>query len=268
MPGNGIGYDNLYLFTRYDITDIYNADSSTGIISNFNFGGARVELPSGQGLNLFPLWTSYTDPWIGYMINDNANDIAKGLEPRHSVEAVESADRVQVAQNREIIRQIEALVGETDEAILAGGDLNTVSASDWSVENADIPSHHGQSFDFEATDLWERAGYRDVYRTANPDVAAAAGSTWSPHEPQNLVPQRIDFTFARGEGIDVLSAWNVDTRLPQHGDGLFYSDHAAVVADLRIGSQPAPVPLPAGGLLLASALAMGLATRRLGARRA
>ncbi|WP_328993160.1 endonuclease/exonuclease/phosphatase family protein [Kribbella sp. NBC_01245] len=232
-PGSGQGQDNLWVFSRYPIVRKYPAVSGGGI-SSFNFGGVRVKLPNGRGLNLFPIWTTYTNPWIGDLIDENANDVVAGRPLRHSATEIEHAERAQLAQTGEILRQLHRVLDGNSDATLVGGDLNTVPSSDWSAANAGCPSHYGQAFDFRTTEQWTDAGFTDTYRAANPDACTAAGRTWSPHEPADLVPQRIDFTFARGNDLRVVGSHTLDQRLSQHGPGIFYSDHAAVVTDLRL----------------------------------
>ncbi|MBP2476343.1 endonuclease/exonuclease/phosphatase family metal-dependent hydrolase [Crossiella equi] len=114
-----------------------------------------------------------------------------------------------------------------------GGDLNVAAASDWTARWQHCPNHFGMAYPPRTTELPLAKGFTDAYRTAHPDACTAEGRTWSPQPTERMItPQRIDLTYTRG--LSVTGAHVVDTRLRVHGPGVFYSDHAAVVADVRL----------------------------------
>ncbi|WP_433576424.1 endonuclease/exonuclease/phosphatase family protein [Nocardia brasiliensis] len=228
------GSDNLWIFTKYEVVATYPKPQG-GPASDFHFGGVRVRVPHDGELNLFATWLTYTDPWDGYLIDENATDLRDGKAPRHSVDAVVRAERAQTQYISDIIgTQLPRMLGGNTAPVLLGGDFNTLPGADWTPAQANCPNHFGASYPLQATKVVTDAGFVDTFRAANPDVCAAPGRTWSPlpSEPM-LTQQRIDFTFARGD-IEVRSARIVDTRMPKHGPGVFYSDHAAVVSDLKV----------------------------------
>ncbi len=47
-------------------------------IGDFNLGGVRVRLPGRRELDAFVLWCTYTNPWDGYLIDENAAAIRAG----------------------------------------------------------------------------------------------------------------------------------------------------------------------------------------------
>ncbi|RFC77424.1 hypothetical protein [Streptomyces sp. AcE210] len=84
-----------------------------------------------------------------------------------------------------------------------------------------------------ATKVITGAGFIDTFRAVHPDVEVE-GRTWSPLPRERLINlQRIDMQFAKGN-ITGRDAAVVDTSMPQHGPGDFYSDHAATHTDLQI----------------------------------
>ncbi|MGW0736203.1 endonuclease/exonuclease/phosphatase family protein [Streptomyces sp. NPDC002851] len=229
--------DNLWIFTRYDVEKTF-AKPTGATVTDFNIGGARVRLPGGQRLNLFDTWTSYTDPWIGDMIDTNAKDVRAGRTPTYTPRQVQKAENgKQIPQVTDIVRKQlpHMLDGNTDPVLLAG-DLNTVPAGDWTERWAKCAHHFGLSYDLAATDVLTDAGFKDTYREAHPDVCADPGRTWSPHPDyaDMITKDRIDFVFARGPRIGVRDAYVVDERLPAHENGPFYSDHGAVVTELTV----------------------------------
>ncbi|MFD1934503.1 endonuclease/exonuclease/phosphatase family protein [Nonomuraea mangrovi] len=227
--------DNLWIFTHYPITQAYPKPVG-GIINDFYFGGIRVKLPSGREANFFDTWVNYSDPWVGDMIDANAAAVKKGEPKPYSDEDVVKADTtVQLPQVTDIIKNHlpTMLAGNTDPVIL-GGDLNTLSAADWTKGSAHC--HYGLSYDLQATDVVTDAGFVDTYRAANRNVCKSPGKTWSPQPDYDymITKDRIDFIFAKGKGVKVRDSFTVDDRLPAHQPGKFYSDHAAVVTDLEI----------------------------------
>ncbi|UQA92030.1 endonuclease/exonuclease/phosphatase family protein [Streptomyces halobius] len=229
--------DNLWVFTRYTVVTTFPKPTGNAV-SDFNIGGARVQLPSGRKVNLFDTWLSYTNPWIGDMIDTNAHDLQAGRTPRYTRQQVAAAEAgAQLPQIRDVVhRQVPAMLGGNTDPVLLAGDFNTVPAVDWNGRWAHCADHFGMSYELRTTEVLADAGFRDTYREANPDVCAAPGRTWSP-QPEHaslITPDRIDFIFAKGAPVQVRGSYTVDERLPQHEPGRFYSDHAAVVTDLVV----------------------------------
>ncbi|MCM6775918.1 endonuclease/exonuclease/phosphatase family protein [Nocardia sp. CDC159] len=233
ITGGAAGSDNLWIFTRYEVVATYPKPQG-GTVTDFNLGGVRVRLPRGGELNLFAVWLPYTNPWNGYLMDENAADRRDGRAPRHSVDAVVQADRAQTRAMTDILdNQLPKMLGGNGAPVLLGGDFNTAPAADWTQAQANCPNHFGLSYPLRTTAAITRAGFVDTYRAAQPDVCAAPGSTWSPLPSEKMItPQRIDFIFARGQ-LDIRSARLIDRRMPQHGPGVFYSDHAALVTELN-----------------------------------
>ncbi|WP_116949532.1 endonuclease/exonuclease/phosphatase family protein [Jiangella endophytica] len=229
------GGDNLWIFTHLPVVRVHAKPAGGTHISDFNLGGVRLRLPGRRELDAFVLWCNYTDPWDGYLIDENAAAIRAGLTPRHSPADVVAAGRRQTAHVDEIVRRhLPAMTGGGDVPIVIGGDVNTLPAADWSAAHAGAPNHFGMAYDLTATKVLTDAGFVDTFRAAEPDVAVE-GRTWSPLPTERLItPQRIDMIFAKG-AVRVHDAATVDTRLPQHDPGTFYSDHAAVWTDVSVG---------------------------------
>ncbi|GHH43684.1 hypothetical protein GCM10018773_30220 [Streptomyces candidus] len=229
--------DNLWIFTRYDVVKGFPNPSGSSV-TDFNIGGARVQLPGGRQVNLFNTWTSYTEPWIGDMIDANAKDLQAGRAPTYAPQQVEDAEKDrQIPQITDIVtKQVPAMLGGNTDPVLLAGDLNTVPAADWTARWARCAHHFGLSYDLAATDVVTEAGFKDTYRVANPNVCADPGRTWSPlpEYASMITKDRIDFIFARGPRLRVNTSYVIDQRLPQHESGPFYSDHGAVVTEFTV----------------------------------
>ncbi|MFC6899881.1 hypothetical protein ACFQGX_31890 [Nonomuraea dietziae] len=75
------GKDNLWIFTHLPVAHVYPKPAGGTHITDFNLGGIRVRLADGQQLNAFVTWINYTDPWVGYLIDENAAGVRAGLTP-------------------------------------------------------------------------------------------------------------------------------------------------------------------------------------------
>lgn len=225
--------DNLWVITRLDVEQVLAAPAGGGVVTDFNLGGLRVR-KQGRSFNVLVTWLQYTDPWIGYLIDENAAAARAGLTPRHSPAAVAKEDREQTEQLREMINvHLPAMLGDTTDPIIIGGDFNTNAASDWTAEWKDAPEHFGLAYGLTATSVLTDAGFVDSYRAAHPDVADDQGRTWSPLPTERMItPSRIDLVM--GKDVEVRTSRAIDQRLRTHPAGPFYSDHAAVVTDFKL----------------------------------
>jgi hypothetical protein len=225
--------DNLWVLTRLPVERTLPAPTGP-LTTDFNLGGLRVRTRPGRSVDVLVNWTTYTNPWVGYLVDENAAALRAGLEPRHSAEDVEAADRVQTASLREIVdRHLPAMLSGGDVPVVIGGDFNTNAHQDWSARWADAPEHFGMAYELPATRVLTDAGFVDTFRAVHPDAGAVQGRTWSPFPYEHMItPSRIDMVYARG--LTPTGSWTVDTRWSGHEPGPFYSDHAAVVTDLRL----------------------------------
>ncbi|MFD1718446.1 endonuclease/exonuclease/phosphatase family protein [Georgenia deserti] len=224
------GDDNLWLFTHFDVDTVFPAPSGDEETDAFHIGGARVIAGDGRVINAFTMWSNYTDPWVGDLIEANAQDVAAGREPAVPASEIVAADRRQTAFVADFLDYV-GTHAAPHEPVLMGGDLNTVPAGDWAARWAHCADHAGLSYDLNATEQFTDAGFVDTFRAANPDVCEAPGMTWSPRL-EMMTPDRIDFVYARGKVVQVRDARTIDERVGTGAE--FPSDHAAVVADLRI----------------------------------
>lgn len=229
------GEDNLWIFTHLPIVKVLPKPAGGEVVSDFNLGGVRVRLDNGRAADFFVMWINYTDPWDGYLVDENAAGLRAGVEPRNSVDDVLRAGRRQTRYVREILeRHLPAMRGGYDGPMVIGGDCNTLPAQDWSDKWADCPNKLGMTYAFTASKAFTDTGYVDTFREVHPDACVVEGRTWTPLPDERLItPQRIDMIYAMGK-VKTIDAATIDTRMPQHGAGIFYSDHAAVTADITI----------------------------------
>jgi hypothetical protein len=250
-PGQAPDEDNLWLFTRYAVEKVYERRGD-GDLTSFNFGGARLRLPNGQRVHVFPTWLHHTDgAWN--LTNQSALESTLGLSRTYTDQQILDTDKRR--RNGMATTLLQARLPEylstdpayADAPVIVAGDFNTLSHQDWTARFANAPGHGGLVLDWTATKQFTEAGFTDTYRWANPHAGRYPGRTWSPIVGYGYAPGRIDYILTRGEEIRVLSSYTRARRLPQHRgspiDELypFYSDHAAVVTDLLLrGRGPGP----------------------------
>lgn len=239
-PDTVPGTDNLWLFTRLDIEQVYPARRS-GELTSFNFGGVKLRLPSGRTLHAFTVWLH----WLGNAFTTTSQTVTELQNGRSRTlsneQILATEDEHRLAQARTLLTEILPgyLGDDTSSPVLLGGDLNTQSHLDWSAEFANAPGHAGLVLDWPVTRAFTEAGFVDTFRAAHPDAGAEPGRTWSPLEGFGPAPGRIDYILARGAGIEVVGSRALTERLPEHQatplgkQWAFYSDHGAVVTDLR-----------------------------------
>jgi len=227
--------DNLWIFTRLPVVHRFPPVAGDGVDS-FNFGGITVSLPGGRNLHLFNTWLWHA-PWAWGRTDQTVKEIQQGAARTYTdAEIVATDHERRLPQARVILEErLPRFVGGDPSPVIVAGDLNTLPRADWTAEFAQAPGHAGLVLDWPVTRLFEEAGFVDVYRAVHPDAGRFPGTTWSPIFP-GVAPGRIDYVWARGDGIVPVGAWVLDKRLPghEHPEYPFYSDHAALVVELEI----------------------------------
>lgn len=127
-------------------------------------------------------------------------------------------------------------VAEGAAAVFITGDFNEPGHLDW-TEAAVAAGTHPVAVDWPSTLRLAGWGFADAYRAANPDPVAKPAFTWTPSYDETATddhPDRIDFVFARGEGLTVTGAWIVGEDGPRSDIVVmpWPSDHRAVVAEV------------------------------------
>lgn len=242
------GRDNLWIVHRFETVRSYLDPAG---ISTFHFGGLRLRDDTGVEFDLFACWLNYLARHRVAIEADVAGlragrpcpygDDALAALDEHTrdvrnpapEEPVDRPQESRLAQARRLLdTALPGFVGESPVGpVVLAGDFNCLTCRDWSQDNRDLPRHHGIAVPWPVTTAFEAAGFRDAFRTAHPDVGSHPGATRLAPERPFAADYRIDYIWLRG-GIDVVDAWVVDERMPAHGPGPFYSDHAALVAEL------------------------------------
>ncbi|MFM2366698.1 MAG: hypothetical protein RIR95_1306 [Pseudomonadota bacterium] len=122
-------------------------------------------------------------------------------------------------------------------AVFVTGDFNEPSHLDW-TDAAVAAGQQPISVAWPTTKRLTDQGFVDAYRAIVPDPVARPAFTWTPRYDEAAAddhPDRIDFVFARGAGLQVVDAAIVGEDGPRSDIKImpWPSDHRAVVAEVK-----------------------------------
>ncbi len=219
--------DNLSIITRLPVHARLTC-SPGRTVDSYNLGGLRLGLPGGGAVAVFGVWLRF-DVGIVEALETTAEECATGRERTRTDEELALLEMPQLVNIEEILSEhLPVMVPDDAVPVVLAGGFNTESHLD--ADGVDLPYQPN----WQVTRQLAKAGFVDAYRTAHPGPGERPGSTYNPLLADQRLPHRIDYVFAGGQGIEVLDARVLDRRLAQHGPGPFYSDHAALLVDLRV----------------------------------
>jgi exodeoxyribonuclease-3 len=194
--------------------------------------GARIDV-NGHDVLLFNIHT--TDyPYGPFQLLSIPYGQAAFLDT--AGQAIDSAWQARKAAYE--LLQADLTAAGTAAAIFITGDFNEPSFRDWTAATA-AAGIHPLVVDWPFSRAIEALGFTDVFRAVHPDPLAKPGFTWSPHITAATTddhPDRIDFIFARGVGIEITSA-HIVGEAGSRSDIVaepWPSDHRAVVATISL----------------------------------
>jgi len=147
----------------------------------------------------------------------------------------EYTGNMHVPHAREILDNLQREAVDTP--VVWMGDFNVPSHLDWGEASRDF--NGGYVVEWPVSRMLEMHGFLDAFREANPDPVARRGLTWTPIKPLDApdeVHDRIDFVYARGNGVSVVECVVLGEPGPFTDVAFdrFPSDHRAVLATLRL----------------------------------
>lgn len=222
----------------YDQTQVNDALWANAIISRYPIGAATphdlgVAIDVG-GRTVYAFNIHLDDsPYQPYQLLD----IEYGDFPfiKTEAEAVKFAADTRGPAIKLLLEDLKAADGAAASFIF--GDFNEPSHRDW-TERAAAAGHHPIAVAYPTTLAVEGQGFVDAFRAAFPDEVAKPAHTWTPtSEPSDPEDHhdRIDFVFARGDGLVVEKAAIVGEKAPEADIVVtpWPSDHRAVAATVR-----------------------------------
>ena len=201
---------NLSIHSKYPIID------SLEIFKPFNAHAAVIDI-DGQPLLFVNIWLHY--------LPDSFEGIKK-LTP-DSLIANERPTRLK--EITAIIKAVDRLEKKLKMPIVMGGDFNSPSHLDWVESTKDF--HYGKVIQWPVSKLMLEHGYTDSFREAHPDPTQTLEGTWGYLSPRDIISDRIDFVYYKGQNLKTLSSKIV---MEDPEGGFFNSDHRAVLTRFEL----------------------------------
>ena len=201
---------NLSIHSRYPIID------SIKIFKPFNAHAVVIDVDEQKLL--------FVNTWLHYL-PDSFEGIKK-LTP-DSLIANETPTRLK--EITAIISAVDSLEKSLNIPVIVGGDFNSPSHLDW-VEST-RKFHYGKVVAWPVSKLMLVHGYTDSFREAHPDPTQTLGGTWGYLSPRDIISDRIDFIYYKGQNLKTLSSKIV---MEDPEGGFFNSDHRAVLTKFEL----------------------------------
>lgn len=157
---------HLCILTRYDIAETFAHEPWHGV-------GARLVDDAGRSFIAWSIWLDYR-AYITYELRDDP-DMSDA-----DVIALESVDSKRLPEATRIIARLKAL-GQLESPIpvLVGGDWNTPSHLDWTLDTSRVYKRR-RDLPLPVSLAMKDAGFIDTYRVVEPNPVQSPGLTWSP----------------------------------------------------------------------------------------
>ncbi|KAM3510811.1 hypothetical protein MY11210_005532 [Beauveria gryllotalpidicola] len=179
------------ILSRYPIVEHLDADDAADAV--------RIQLDGNESEIIFYTAHLGYDPYGPYDFCFS-NMTAEQVTERE-------AESGRTPQIMAISAAIAELVRNADKVpVFLTGDLNAPSQLDWTEATRD--AHCGVGYYEWPTSKYPlEAGLKDTFRELHPDPVQDPGFTWSPLHPESQEPpDRIDFMYHSGQGVEPLSS--------------------------------------------------------------
>ena len=191
-------------------------------------GGVAVEVPGAGRVVVYNVHFE-AFPYGPYDL------VRDGVVTVHEALANEYTENEHVPHAREVLNHLHAEAVDTP--VVWVGDFNVPSHLDWG--EASRAFNGGFVVDWPVSRKLEQHGFLDAYRVVHPDPVEHRGLTWTPTAPLNAedeVHDRIDFVYARGNGVSVVDCVVLGEPGPFSDIAFepYPSDHRAVLATLSL----------------------------------
>ena len=201
---------NLSIHSRYPIID------SIKIFKPFNAHAVVIDVDEQKLL--------FVNTWLHYL-PDSFEGI-KELTP-DSLIANEAPTRLK--EITAIISAVDSLEKRLNIPVIMGGDFNSPSHLDWVESTREF--HYGKVVAWPVSKLMLEHGYTDSFREAHPDPTQTLEGTWGYLSPRDIISDRIDFIYYKGQSLKTLYSEIV---MEDPEGGFFNSDHRAVLTKFEL----------------------------------
>jgi len=198
-------------------------------------GGVAILVPGAGRVAVYNVHLE-AYPYGPYdLVRDGTVTVYGALANEYKIKVAEDDGNGHVPDVRAVLHHLQREAADTP--VVWTGDFNVPSHLDWGEASRGF--NGGFVVDWPVSRMLERHGFIDAYRAVHPDPTTRRGLTWTPIKPldaEDEVHDRIDFVYARGNGVSVLDCVILGEPGP-FTDIVFDrypSDHRAVLATILL----------------------------------
>ena len=157
---------HLCILTPYDIAETFSQEPWHGV-------GARLVDESGRSFIAWSIWLDYR-AYITYALRENPDMSDADLIALESVGSSRLPEATRIVARLKALGQLESPI-----PVLVGGDWNTPSHLDWTLDTSRVYKRR-RNLPLPVSLAMKDAGFIDTYRVVEPNPVQSPGITWSP----------------------------------------------------------------------------------------
>ena len=201
---------NLSIHSRFPIVD------SIKIFKPFNAHAVVIDVDEQKLL--------FVNTWLHYL-----PDSFEGIKELTPDSLIANEGPTRLKEITAIISAVDSLEKRLNIPIIMGGDFNSPSHLDWVESTREF--HYGKVVAWPVSKLMLAHGYTDSFREAHPDPTQTLEGTWGYLSPRDIISDRIDFIYYKGQSLKTLYSEIV---MEDPEGGFFNSDHRAVLTKFEL----------------------------------
>ena len=157
---------HLCILTPYDIAETFSQEPWHGV-------GARLVDESGRSFIAWSIWLDYR-AFITYALREDPDMSDADLIALESVGSSRLPEATRIVARLKALGQLESPI-----PVLVGGDWNTPSHLDWTLDTSRVYKRR-RDLPLPVSLAMKDAGFIDTYRVVEPNPVQSPGITWSP----------------------------------------------------------------------------------------
>jgi endonuclease/exonuclease/phosphatase (EEP) superfamily protein YafD len=201
---------NLSIHSKYPIMDTLK------IFNPFNAHAVVIDV-EGQEL-------LFVNTWLHYL-----PDSFEGIKTMSPDSLIANEGPTRLKEITAIISAVDRLKTSLKIPVIIGGDFNSPSHLDWVESTKEF--HYGKVVAWPVSTLMQERVYIDSFREAHPDPTQTLEGTWGYLSPREIISDRIDFVYYKGQNLKTISSKIV---MEDPEGGFFNSDHRAILTQFEL----------------------------------
>jgi endonuclease/exonuclease/phosphatase (EEP) superfamily protein YafD len=201
---------NLSIHSKYPIMDTLK------IFNPFNAHAVVIDV-EGQEL-------LFVNTWLHYL-----PDSFEGIKTMSPDSLIANEGPTRLKEITAIVSAVDRLKTSLKIPVIIGGDFNSPSHLDWVESTKEF--HYGKVVAWPVSTLMQERVYIDSFREAHPDPTQTLEGTWGYLSPREIISDRIDFVYYKGQNLKTISSKIV---MEDPEGGFFNSDHRAILTQFEL----------------------------------